>query len=114
MVFTTPWSIESQINYQPLGRLKYLHVINAIPVLEIYLFSFADSIIRKFQSTIIQPSLFDENKPSILIYVALCEKNEKNLKIFKKILHFTSRKRYISITWITKRTHDSKPVKHFY
>lgn len=84
MVFTTPWSVESQTNYQPLGRLKYLHVINAIPVLEIYLFSFADSIIRKFQSTIIQPSLFDENKPSILIYVVLCEKNENKSKNFQK------------------------------
>lgn len=84
MAFTTPWSIESQTNYQPLGRLKYLHVINAIPVLEIYLFSFADSIIRKFQSTIIQPSLFDENKPSILIYVVLCERNKNKSKNFQK------------------------------
>ena len=49
-----------------------------------------DSIITKFQSTIdaedsfiISPSLFDENKPIILIDISFCEKNE-NLKILSK------------------------------
>ena len=84
MLFITPWSKESQINYQLLGRLKYLHVKNAMPLLDIYIFSFADSIIRKFQSTIIQPSLFDENKPSVLIYVVLCERNKNKSKNFQK------------------------------
>ena len=51
---------------------------------------FVDSIITKFQSTIdaedsfiISPSLFDENKPIILIDISFCEKNE-NLKILSK------------------------------
>ena len=49
-----------------------------------------DSIITKFQSTIdaedsfiISLSLFDENKPIILIDISFCEKNE-NLKILSK------------------------------
>ena len=49
-----------------------------------------DSIITKFQSAIdaedsfiISPSLFDENKPIILIDISFCEKNE-NLKILSK------------------------------
>ena len=49
-----------------------------------------DSIITKFQSTIdaedsfiISPSLFDENKPIILIDISFCEKNE-NLKFLSK------------------------------
>ena len=49
-----------------------------------------DSIITKFQSTIdaedsfiISPSLFDENKPIILIDISFYEKNE-NLKILSK------------------------------
>ena len=36
MVLITQWSIESQPNYQSLGCLQYINVLNEMPILGIY------------------------------------------------------------------------------
>ena len=81
-----------------------------------------NSIIRNFQSTlnlldaedsyIIQPSLIDEDKPFISIYIPFCEKKENKFKDFiKKFHHFTEGKHRISIHWITKKVKGLFPLK---
>ena len=81
-----------------------------------------NSIIRNFQSTlnlldaedsyIIQPSLIDEDKPFISIYIPFCGKKENKFKDFiKKFHHFTEGKHRISIHWITEKVKSLFPLK---
>ena len=56
-----------------------------------YTIRLVDSIIRKFQTTmdaegsfIIPPTLFDKDKPFILLEIPICEKKEINLTILFK------------------------------